>query len=105
LGGDKSKETTHEFDRNRKCGNELDIYNQNLYLSIKNVSSCIQTEATCRRGSDNHLIREKPLHFVRQTEEVTVRTTTQVAPVVIHLMAVDIWVGGSSFPFLQAITR
>ena len=43
------------------------------------------------------------LLFVRHTEEVAVRTTTQVASGEIHLMAVGIWIWGSSFLFPQAL--
>jgi hypothetical protein len=37
-----------------------------------------------------------------RNDEVAVRTTTQVAPGMIHLMAFGIWIWGSSFLFPQA---
>ena len=49
------------------------------------------------------LASNRLLLFVRHTDEVTVRTTTQVASGIIHLMAVGIWIWGSSFLFPQAL--
>jgi hypothetical protein len=49
------------------------------------------------------LASKRLLLFVRHTGEVAVRTTTQAASGMIHLMAVGIWIWGSSFLFPQAL--
>jgi len=49
------------------------------------------------------LANSRLLLFVRHTDEVAVRMTTQVASGMIHLMAVGTWIWGSSFLFPQAL--
>jgi len=51
----------------------------------------------------SELASNRLILFVRHTEEVAVRTTTQVASGMMHPMAVGIWIWGSSFLFPQAL--
>jgi hypothetical protein len=47
------------------------------------------------------LASSRLLLFVRHTDEVAVRTTTQVASGMVHLMAVGIWIWGSPSSWLS----
>jgi hypothetical protein len=59
--------------------------------------------STANATTKAELASSRLLQFVMHTEEVAVRTPTQVASDMIHLMAVGIWILGSSFPFPPGI--
>ena len=72
-------------------------------MAFWSLANATTKAAAAAKASLLELASSRLLLFVRLPGEVAVRTTTQVASGMIHLMAVGIWIWGSSFLFPQAL--